>query len=240
MTVKHSLKDKTPMLPTASCKLPGSERFRAECGESCTGVSGPDGGCHVIREPTRACASEGFADVNEVILRLAGQLNARPRPLAWPSARPYLFRGARTIIRDLRRKDGTLPPHRRAGYCAHSSPTKTAGVVHCGHLGRTFDYNDGCGARCAAFTPRYREELASAPDGSLPEVPAPAADERLASVREAMRRLPELQRRVLELHFGIDAEEHSAREIAAALDKSEGWVRRTLMTIYDRIRRQVE
>ena len=60
--------------------------------------------------------------------------------------------------------------------------------------------------------------------------------ERRIALYQHVERLPDLQRRVIEMRFG---EEKSIREVAAALDRSEGAVKQLQLRALENLRRSM-
>jgi RNA polymerase sigma-70 factor, ECF subfamily len=72
------------------------------------------------------------------------------------------------------------------------------------------------------------------PPAEMPDAGEMATIERRAILFQLVERLPELQRRVIELRFG---EEKSIREIAGALERSEGAVKQLQLRALDNLRK---
>ena len=72
------------------------------------------------------------------------------------------------------------------------------------------------------------------PAPEVPDVAEMAAIERRAMLFQLVERLPELQRRVIELRFG---EEKSIRDIAAALQRTEGAVKQLQLRALENLRK---
>jgi len=70
----------------------------------------------------------------------------------------------------------------------------------------------------------------------MPDAGEMDAIEQRAILFQLVGRLPELQRRVIELRFG---EEKSIREIAAALDRSEGAVKQLQLRALENLRKEM-
>jgi RNA polymerase sigma-70 factor, ECF subfamily len=70
----------------------------------------------------------------------------------------------------------------------------------------------------------------------MPDVIEMDAIEQRAILFQLVERLPELQRRVIELRFG---EEKSIREVAAALDRSEGAVKQLQLRALENLRKEM-
>jgi RNA polymerase sigma-70 factor, ECF subfamily len=80
---------------------------------------------------------------------------------------------------------------------------------------------------------RTSRESGDAP-ADMPDVGETDAIEQRAILFQLVGRLPDLQRRVIELRFG---EEKSLREIAAALDRSEGAVKQLQLRALQNLRK---
>lgn len=80
---------------------------------------------------------------------------------------------------------------------------------------------------------RTARESGEAP-AEMPDAAEMDAIEQRAIVFQLVERLPELQRRVIELRFG---EEKSIREIAAALQRSEGAVKQLQLRALENLRK---
>jgi RNA polymerase sigma-70 factor, ECF subfamily len=90
-----------------------------------------------------------------------------------------------------------------------------------------------------ALTDRWRRDARDSHD-PLPDVPdgREAEDiERRAMVFQLVGRLPDAQRRVIEMRF---VDERSIREIAAALDRSEGAVKQLQLRALENLRKYLE
>ena len=74
------------------------------------------------------------------------------------------------------------------------------------------------------------------PAPEVPDVAEMAAIERRAMLFQLVERLPDLQRRVIELRFG---EEKSIRDIAAALGRSEGAVKQLQLRALENLRKEM-
>lgn len=74
------------------------------------------------------------------------------------------------------------------------------------------------------------------PAPEVPDVAEMAAIERRAMLFQLVERLPDLQRRVIELRFG---EEKSIRDIAAALGRSEGAVKQLQLRALENLRKEL-
>ena len=72
------------------------------------------------------------------------------------------------------------------------------------------------------------------PAPEVPDVAEMAAIERRAMLFQLVERLPDLQRRVIELRFG---EEKSIREIATALQRTEGAVKQLQLRALENLRK---
>jgi RNA polymerase sigma-70 factor (ECF subfamily) len=70
----------------------------------------------------------------------------------------------------------------------------------------------------------------------MPDAGEMDAIEQRAILFQLVERLPELQRRVIELRFG---EEKSIREVAAALDRSEGAVKQLQLRALENLRKEM-
>ena len=70
----------------------------------------------------------------------------------------------------------------------------------------------------------------------MPDAMEMDAIEERAILFQLVERLPELQRRVIELRFG---EEKSIREVAAALDRSEGAVKQLQLRALENLRKEM-
>ena len=70
----------------------------------------------------------------------------------------------------------------------------------------------------------------------MPDAREMAAIEQRAILFQLVERLPDLQRRVIELRFG---EEKSIREIAAALGRSEGAVKQLQLRALENLRKEM-
>ena len=75
---------------------------------------------------------------------------------------------------------------------------------------------------------------AGEPAAEVADVAEMAAIERRAMLFQLVDRLPDLQRRVIEMRFG---EEKSIRDIAAALDRSEGAVKQLQLRALENLRK---
>ena len=74
------------------------------------------------------------------------------------------------------------------------------------------------------------------PSAEVPDVAGMAAIERRAMLFQLVERLPDLQRRVIELRFG---EDRSIRDIAAALGRSEGAVKQLQLRALENLRKEM-
>jgi RNA polymerase sigma-70 factor (ECF subfamily) len=72
--------------------------------------------------------------------------------------------------------------------------------------------------------------------GEMPDAGEMDGIEQRAMLFQLVERLPELQRRVIELRFG---EEKSIREIAAALDRTEGAVKQLQLRALENLRKEM-
>jgi RNA polymerase sigma-70 factor (ECF subfamily) len=89
-----------------------------------------------------------------------------------------------------------------------------------------------------ALTDHWRKtarETGEAP-ADMPDAGEMDAIEQRAILFQLVERLPELQRRVIELRFG---EEKSIREVAAALDRSEGAVKQLQLRALENLRKEM-
>ena len=77
---------------------------------------------------------------------------------------------------------------------------------------------------------------AGEPAPEVPDVAEMAAIEQRAMLFQLVERLPDLQRRVIELRFG---EEKSIRDIAAALGRSEGAVKQLQLRALENLRKEL-
>jgi RNA polymerase sigma-70 factor (ECF subfamily) len=89
-----------------------------------------------------------------------------------------------------------------------------------------------------ALTDHWRKtarETGEAP-ADMPDAGEMDAIEQRAILFQLVERLPELQRRVIELRFG---EEKSIRDVAAALDRSEGAVKQLQLRALENLRKEM-
>ncbi len=82
---------------------------------------------------------------------------------------------------------------------------------------------------------RTSRESGDAP-AEMPDAAETDAIEQRAILFQLVGRLPDLQRRVIELRFG---EEKSIREVAAALDRSEGAVKQLQLRALENLRKEM-
>ena len=88
-----------------------------------------------------------------------------------------------------------------------------------------------------AITDHWRRTAREAGDAAeLPDAIEMDAIEQRAILFQLVERLPGLQRRVIELRFG---EEKSIREVAAALDRSEGAVKQLQLRALENLRKEM-
>lgn len=74
------------------------------------------------------------------------------------------------------------------------------------------------------------------PDSFVPDAGETAAIEQRAMLFQLVERLPELQRRVIELRFG---EEKSIRDVASALQRTEGAVKQLQLRALENLRKEM-
>jgi RNA polymerase sigma-70 factor (ECF subfamily) len=89
-----------------------------------------------------------------------------------------------------------------------------------------------------ALADHWRRTVREAGDraGEMPDASEMDGIEQRAILFQLVERLPELQRRVIELRFG---EEKSLREIAAALDRTEGAVKQLQLRALENLRKEM-
>ena len=88
-----------------------------------------------------------------------------------------------------------------------------------------------------AVADHWRRSAREAGDAAeLPDAMEMDATEQRAILFQLVERLPDLQRRVIELRFG---EEKSIREVAAALDRSEGAVKQLQLRALENLRKEM-
>jgi RNA polymerase sigma-70 factor, ECF subfamily len=89
-------------------------------------------------------------------------------------------------------------------------------------------------ANCLADYWRRQGREAQVPEADLPERGEHEGLERRVSLFQLVDRLPDLQRRVIEMRF---VEDKSIRDVAAALDRSEGAVKQLQLRAIENLRK---